>query len=91
VLDTVWWLNDNFVIIGIEGVLNMLNGGRCQELGRLHDLATCHGTSALEDVPDGLHKLVRQIVQRWWKPYDLPEDLHRLEVAHATTVNNSDN
>jgi hypothetical protein len=91
VLDTIWWLNDNFVIVGIEGVLNMLNGRGCQELDRLRDLATSHGTSALEDVPDGLHKLAWQIVQRWWKPYDLPEDLQRLEVAHATTVNNSDN
>jgi hypothetical protein len=91
VLDTIWWLNDNFVIVGIEGVLNMLNGRGCQELDRLRDLATSHGTSALEDAPDGLHKLAWQIVQRWWKPYDLPEDLQRLEVAHATTVNNSDN
>jgi hypothetical protein len=31
--DTVWRLNDNFAILRIEGVLNMLNGDKCQELG----------------------------------------------------------
>jgi hypothetical protein len=30
--DTIWQLNDNFAILGIEGVLNMLNGEGCQEL-----------------------------------------------------------
>jgi hypothetical protein len=34
-LNTVWQLNDNFVILAIEGVLNMLNDEGCQELGRL--------------------------------------------------------
>jgi hypothetical protein len=29
VSDTVWQLNENFVILGIEGVLNMLNGEGC--------------------------------------------------------------
>jgi hypothetical protein len=33
VLDTVWRLNDNFTILGIEGVLSMLNDEGCQELG----------------------------------------------------------
>jgi hypothetical protein len=28
--NTVWRLNDNFTILGIEGVLNMLNGEGCQ-------------------------------------------------------------
>jgi hypothetical protein len=27
--DTVWWLNDNFTVLGIEGILNMLNGEGC--------------------------------------------------------------
>jgi hypothetical protein len=27
--DTVWRLNDNFTILGIEGALNMLNGEGC--------------------------------------------------------------
>jgi hypothetical protein len=38
--DTTWQLNDNFTVLGIEGILNMLNGKGCQELGQLHDLAT---------------------------------------------------
>jgi chromosome segregation ATPase len=29
VSDTVWQLNENFAILGIEGVLNMLNGEGC--------------------------------------------------------------
>jgi hypothetical protein len=37
--DTVWRLNDNFAVLGIEGVLSMLNGEGCQELGWLCDLA----------------------------------------------------
>jgi hypothetical protein len=28
-LDTVWQLNDNFTILGIEGILNILNAERC--------------------------------------------------------------
>jgi hypothetical protein len=35
--DNVWQLNDNFAVLGIEGLLNMLNGEGCQELSRLHD------------------------------------------------------
>jgi hypothetical protein len=23
--DTIWWLNDNFSVLGIEGILNILN------------------------------------------------------------------
>jgi hypothetical protein len=33
--DTIWQLNDNFTVLAIEGVLNMLNNEGCQELGRL--------------------------------------------------------
>jgi hypothetical protein len=29
--DTIWQLNDNFIILGIEGILNMLNSEGCQE------------------------------------------------------------
>jgi uncharacterized coiled-coil protein SlyX len=36
--DIVWRLNDNFVVLGIKGVLSMLSGEWCQELGRLRDL-----------------------------------------------------
>jgi hypothetical protein len=31
--DIVRQLNDNFIVLGIEGILNMLNGEGCQELG----------------------------------------------------------
>jgi hypothetical protein len=57
VTDNVWRLNDNFVILGIEGVLNMLNCEGCQELDRLRNLATSHVASAFEDVPNDMHKL----------------------------------
>jgi hypothetical protein len=36
---TVWQLNDNFAVLAIEGILNMLSGEGCQELGHLHELA----------------------------------------------------
>jgi hypothetical protein len=62
--DTVWRLNDNFTVLGIEGVLNMLNGEGCQELGWLHDLAGSSDTSVLEEVLEHVHKLVGQIKQR---------------------------
>jgi hypothetical protein len=52
VSDTVWRLNDNFAILGIKGVLNMLNDEGCQELYRLHDLAASHDATVLEDVPE---------------------------------------
>jgi hypothetical protein len=55
--DIVWRLNDNFAILGIEGVLNMLNGEGCQELGRLHDLASSHDVAVLEDVLEDVHKM----------------------------------
>jgi hypothetical protein len=32
VSDTVWQLNDNFVVLAIEGVLNMLQRIGCQDL-----------------------------------------------------------
>jgi hypothetical protein len=60
--DTVWRLNDNFVILGIKGILSMLNGEGCQELGRLHDLAGSCDAAVLEDDTDDVHKLVVRIV-----------------------------
>jgi hypothetical protein len=51
--------------MGIEGVSNILNGKGCQELGQLRNLAAFCGSSALEDVPDDVHKLAWQIVRRW--------------------------
>jgi hypothetical protein len=62
VSDTLWQLNDNFSVLGIEGVLNVLNGEGCQELGRLHDLATSHDATVLEDVPEDMHKLAGWIM-----------------------------
>jgi hypothetical protein len=57
--DIVWRLNDNFVVLGIEGVLSMLNGEGCQELGQLHDLAGSCDATVLEDVLEDVHKLAR--------------------------------
>jgi hypothetical protein len=48
--ETVWWLNDNFTILGIEGVLNMLNREGCQELTQLCDLAASCDAVVMEDV-----------------------------------------
>jgi hypothetical protein len=55
--DTVWQLNDNFTILGVEGVLNILSGKWCRELIRLRDLPTSRAATILEDVPDGVHRL----------------------------------
>jgi hypothetical protein len=60
--DTVWWLNDNFTILGIEGVLNVLHSEGCQELNRLHELVASRDAVVLEDVPEDMHKLVGHIV-----------------------------
>jgi hypothetical protein len=77
--DDVWWLNDKFVILGIEGVLSMLNSDLCNLVGSRDD-------AVLEDVPEDVHKLTGWIVQKWWKPHGLPEALRRLEEAHTETV-----
>jgi hypothetical protein len=84
--DIVWRLNDNFTVLGIEGVLSMLHGEGFQELGRLRDLAGSSDASVLEEVPEDVRKLARRIVWRWWKPHGLPTTLHRLEEARAKTV-----
>jgi hypothetical protein len=89
--DTVWWLNDNFAILGIEGVLNMLNNKGCQELDRLHELATSRDAAVMEDVPEDVRKLVGWIMQRWWKPHGMSEALHRIEVAYVVIVSHCDN
>jgi hypothetical protein len=60
--DTVWQLNNNLAVLGIEGVLRMLNIEGCQELGRLRDLAGSRDAAVLEDAPKDVHKLVRWIV-----------------------------
>jgi hypothetical protein len=89
--DTIWWLNDSFTILGIEGVLNMINGEGYQELTRLRDLATSRDAAILEDVPDDVHRLAGQIVRKCWKPHGLPEALCRLEASHAVTVSDCSN
>jgi hypothetical protein len=91
VLDTVWWLNDNFAVLGIEGVLNMLNGKGCQELTRLRDLAISRDATVLEDAPDDVHRLAGRIVRKWWKLHGLPDALRRLEAACAATVSDFSN
>jgi hypothetical protein len=91
VSDTIWHLNDNFVVLAIEGVLNMLNDEVCQDLNRLHDLAASRDVVILEDVAEDVHRLVGWIVRRWWKPHGLLEALRQLEAAHATTVSFYDN
>jgi hypothetical protein len=91
VSNTVWRLNDNFVVLGIKGVLKMLHGEACQELSRLHDLAASRDAAILEDVPEDVRKLAGWIVQRWWKPHGLPKAFHWLEAAHAVTVSDYDN
>jgi hypothetical protein len=49
-LDIVWQLNDYFIILAVEGVLNMLNNEGCQELGRLRELAASNDAAVLQDV-----------------------------------------
>jgi hypothetical protein len=50
VSDTIWHLNDNFTILTVEGVSNMLNNKGCQELGRLRELAASSDAAVLQDV-----------------------------------------
>jgi hypothetical protein len=64
----------------------MLSGEGCQELGRLRDLAGSRDAAVLEYVLEVVHKLVGQIVQKWWKPHGLPEALRKLEEARTETV-----
>jgi hypothetical protein len=50
VSDTVWQLNNNFIVLAIEGILNMLNNEGCQELSRLCGLAASSYTSVMLDI-----------------------------------------
>jgi hypothetical protein len=88
--DTIWQLNDNFTVLVVEGVLNMLNGEGCQELSCLHGLAASSDATALQDVPKDVRKLVGWIIRKCWKTHGLPEALHRLEAANAMTVSVTD-
>jgi hypothetical protein len=40
----------------------MLNDKGCQELGRLHDLASSRDVVVLEHIPKDVHRLVGRIV-----------------------------
>jgi hypothetical protein len=60
--DTMWQLNDNFVVLSIEGVLNMLLGAGCQDLSQLHRLATSSDISIIENILGDVQKLVGHLV-----------------------------
>jgi hypothetical protein len=47
-VNTIWQLNDNFVVLAIEGVLNMLYNEGCQELAASND------TAVLQDIPENV-------------------------------------
>jgi hypothetical protein len=53
----VWQLNDNFVVLAIKGVLNMLHSSGCHELSGLHDLAASSDASVLNNVPTEVQKI----------------------------------
>jgi hypothetical protein len=55
--DTVWRLNNNLTVLGINGVFKMLNGEGCQEIGRLRDLVGSYDATFLENVLEDVHKL----------------------------------
>jgi hypothetical protein len=84
-------LNQNFVALTLEGVLNMLHGSGCGHLHALHSLATSSGTSVLEDVPMEVQKLAGRLVRKWWKNHGLQEAWCRLrnephEVGFVTSI-----
>jgi uncharacterized coiled-coil protein SlyX len=89
VAGTVWQLNDNFIMLAIEGVLNMLHGADCQVLLKLRELATSSDVSVIEDVPVEVWKLVGCLVRRWWNGHGLPEALRWLEASNAESVSNT--
>jgi hypothetical protein len=55
-------LNDQFVVLSSEGVLNKLYSPDCQELLILHDLATSSDASVVEDVPGEVQKIAGCLV-----------------------------
>jgi hypothetical protein len=61
-LATVWQLNDNFIILAVEGILNMLNDAGCRELSHLHKLATSSDASIIQVVPDDVRRLAGRLV-----------------------------
>jgi hypothetical protein len=69
--DTISQLNDNFIVLAIDGILNMLNYECCQELGRLRRLAASSDASIVQDVSDNVQKLAGKIMRRWRKSHGL--------------------
>jgi hypothetical protein len=59
----VWQLNDNFVVLAIEGLLNMLHSSGYQELSTPLDLAASSDASVIKYVHGQLQKIVRCLVR----------------------------
>jgi hypothetical protein len=59
---TVWQLNDNFVILALEGILDMLNNAGCKELSHLHGFAASNNASVIQDIPNDVRKLAGRLV-----------------------------
>jgi hypothetical protein len=81
-----WQLNDNFVVLDIEGVLNMLHSLDCKEFSGLHQLAASSDASIIENILAEVQKIVSRLVHRWWKNHVLLEALCRLEKDNMNTV-----
>jgi hypothetical protein len=67
VSDNVWRLNDNFVVLAIKGVLNLLNDAGCQELAQLRGLAASSDASVVKNIPNDVWRLAGCLVQKWWE------------------------
>jgi hypothetical protein len=88
-LDTVWWLNDNFIILAIEGVMNKLNGTSCQELSHLRRVAASSDAFLVQNIPTDVWRLAKHLVQNWWKSHGLPEALRLLDTADTETLSDT--
>jgi hypothetical protein len=71
---------NNFIILAIKVVLNMLNVTGCQELSHLCGLAPSDA-SIMQNVPTDVQRLAGRLVQKWWKIQGLPVALRRLDIA----------
>jgi hypothetical protein len=60
--DFMWQLNNNFIVLAIEGVLNMLNGTGCQELSHLRGLVASSDASIVQNIPTDVRRLVGSLV-----------------------------
>jgi hypothetical protein len=67
VSDNVWRLNDNFIVLAIKGVLNLLNDAGCQELAQLRGLAASSDASVVKNIPNDVWRLAGCLVQKWWE------------------------